>query len=214
MSATTKQDMECPKDGCGYEGSEHAIKVHWGKSDDHDGTLARTHDCEMCGDTFKVKDGRDNPLTCSKLCHDALMSAHDTLESFKRDRFRTCRQCGDEFRTNQGSFLCSRKCADEWRSEHGVIHGPKNPNWRGGSAEYRGVDWLEVREEIRERDDYECQDCGLEQEDAKRALSVHHIVPLRDFDDRQEAHDPENLITLCRRCHMKRERKLDQATGV
>jgi len=206
--------VSCPKSDCGYEGSEHGVKVHWGKSDDHDGTLARTYDCEVCGETTKVKCGRDNPHTCSKLCHDVLMSSHGTLESFIEDRFRTCRNCGAEFRTNQDSFLCSRGCADEWRKKTGVIRGENHPNWREGESPGYGFEWAAKAEEIRERDDYECQDCGLEQEDAKRALSVHHIVPLRDFDDRQESHDPENLITLCRRCHMKRERKLDQATGV
>lgn len=34
---------------------------------------------------------------------------------------------------------------------------------------------------------------------------VHHIKPVRDFDEPQEAHEMTNLITLCKRCHTSAE---------
>lgn len=73
--------------------------------------------------------------------------------------------------------------------------GKDNPRWRGGTS-YNpySVDWTKtLRRAIRERDNYTCQLGGELQGD--RAFDVHHI----DYD--RENCDPENLITLCRKCH-------------
>jgi len=48
-------------------------------------------------------------------------------------------------------------------------------------------------EAIRERDNHTCQICGVKQKG--RALHVHHINGNR-YDCR-----PENLITVCPKCH-------------
>lgn len=49
-----------------------------------------------------------------------------------------------------------------------------------------------LRAAILERDSYRCQSCGLRKE-----LDVHHIIPR----GRGGSDNPDNLITLCRRCH-------------
>lgn len=69
-----------------------------------------------------------------------------------------------------------------------------NPNWRGGlSSELYTVDWTEtLKRSIRERDRYTCQLCGKEP-----SIIVHHI----DYNKRNC--NPNNLITLCRKCHIK-----------
>jgi len=62
----------------------------------------------------------------------------------------------------------------------------------------RPKEWnRDLREKIRDRDNYTCQLCGKSQYDCDRSLSVHHI----DFD--KNNNDPDNLITLCRHCHLK-----------
>lgn len=73
----------------------------------------------------------------------------------------------------------------------------KNPAWRGGTSfEPYSIDWTEtLRRSIRERDHYQCQMCGQSQGD--RVLDVHHI----DYDKKNC--DSSNLVTLCRKCHMK-----------
>lgn len=57
----------------------------------------------------------------------------------------------------------------------------------------------ENKKKARERDDYECQRCGMPQEDHKdefnQKLHVHHV----DGDKRNNSLD--NLKTLCARCH-------------
>jgi len=54
-----------------------------------------------------------------------------------------------------------------------------------------------LREQIRERDSYVCQECGIAQDQLDRRLAVHHI----DYD--KTNNDPNNLISLCQSCHSK-----------
>jgi hypothetical protein len=72
-------------------------------------------------------------------------------------------------------------------------------NWRGGiSFEPYPYDFTnELRELIRKRDNYKCQICGCPQEECLRKLSVHHI----DYDKKNL--NPDNLISLCIKCHIK-----------
>jgi len=73
----------------------------------------------------------------------------------------------------------------------------KNPAWAGGkSFEKYTTDWTEeLREEIRKRDNYECQLCGYSQNG--NSLDVHHI------DYNKKNNTCKNLISLCRSCHQK-----------
>ena len=55
--------------------------------------------------------------------------------------------------------------------------------------------WLEIRSQILLRDHFRCQECGF-----YKHLEVHHIVPK----SKGGTDDPENLVTLCQRCHSKK----------
>lgn len=90
-----------------------------------------------------------------------------------------------------------------------TLMGKGNPNWKGGvSNTYRRATKAnykftpELREAIRQRDDYTCQDCGKVGSGTNRgdALDVHHI------DGQIQNNHFSNLITLCRACHMRRHR--------
>ncbi len=77
--------------------------------------------------------------------------------------------------------------------------GEKNHCWRGGvSFEPYGVEFNdELKEQIRERDNYQCQVCGIYQKDLSRSIDIHHI------DYCKQNNDPQNLIALCTSCHGK-----------
>jgi len=77
--------------------------------------------------------------------------------------------------------------------------GSNNHFWQGGIADYPYPDeWTEIlRDSIRQRDNYICQECGIHQDELNKKLDVHHI----DYDKNNL--DPKNLISLCRGCHIK-----------
>ena len=68
-------------------------------------------------------------------------------------------------------------------------------------GEARGEEWRSTREQVLERDGYECQFCGVteeaHQERHDRGLAAHHIIPESDGG----SDDPENLLTVCQSCH-------------
>ncbi len=77
--------------------------------------------------------------------------------------------------------------------------GEKNHRWLGGkSFEPYGLEFNdELKEQIRERNNHQCQLCRRDQEEFSRLLSVHHI------DYNKQNNDPQNLVSLCDFCHIK-----------
>lgn len=92
--------------------------------------------------------------------------------------------------------FCSRKCQGIWLSNK-----PKNkhPNWRGGiSFEKYGLDFnKELKNKIRKRDNFTCQECNFTEKMLNYILPVHHI------DYNKKNNNENNLISLCRSCHTK-----------
>ena len=75
--------------------------------------------------------------------------------------------------------------------------GKLNHNWKGGTSRLPySVDWVKtLKRSIRERDHYQCQICGINQEEVTH--HVHHI------DYNKKNCNTDNLITLCKSCHTK-----------
>jgi 5-methylcytosine-specific restriction endonuclease McrA/transposase len=121
---------------------------------------------------------------------------------------------------------CSRNTVSSKLKEHdievdkrGSVFGKRNGNYKHGNKTVEhlfGNDWDEIRKEILERDNYECQCCEARDYMVETlyntSLCVHHIVPRYKFADSdgkidfEEANKRRNLITLCPRCHGKVER--------
>ena len=68
-----------------------------------------------------------------------------------------------------------------------------------GKNPRKTAEWFWLRMEAIMRDDYECQECGVlggRKGDAQ--LQAHHIIPVSEGGE----NDPDNLLTLCRQCHL------------
>lgn len=143
--------------------------------------------CPTCDTGFETKSGMRRHHT----------RVHD--ETLAKET-RECSECGEEFECweyRNYHSTCSNECRRASQSE--TIEGEGNPNYVGPgnrrTTDY-GSTWQLKREEILERDGYECRICG-KGDTAKEPLHVHHLTKVRKFDDPDNAHTRDNLITLC-----------------
>ena len=77
--------------------------------------------------------------------------------------------------------------------------GEGNSMWNGGSSflPYPAIFNDELKEQIKQRDNYTCQLCGVPECECLRKLHIHHI-------DYNKENCPENnLISLCNSCNGK-----------
>jgi 5-methylcytosine-specific restriction endonuclease McrA len=81
---------------------------------------------------------------------------------------------------------------------------------------YLSTKWRHFREQILERDHYECQWCkdegrvtrlgGVDAQGNAVVLEVDHIKTLEQYPELRL--DPDNLRTLCKDCHNKRHGRM------
>lgn len=149
--------------------------------------------CERCGGPTLNQ--------WSKYCPDCLAVAKH--ERFYKRVKTTCSYCGKEleiipsvFKKNKHNY-CNTECMAKHYAE--IYTGENSPTWKGGKRHYFG-NWFNARRQTRERDNYTCQLCGAK-EDPNLQLSVHHIINYREFDDKYEANQLDNLVCLCHSCH-------------
>jgi 5-methylcytosine-specific restriction endonuclease McrA len=95
------------------------------------------------------------------------------------------------------------KYRKEWRNKNGYRVGKNAVNYIHGQGygKYSILFNDKLKEKIRKRDNYTCQNCGITEEEHiivfGEVLSVHHI----DY-DKQNCLD-HNLITACRNCNTR-----------
>lgn len=54
---------------------------------------------------------------------------------------------------------------------------------------------------VLERDEFSCRRCGASKEDLRRNPDVYHRVPVRTFENPDDAHTLDNVVSLCPACH-------------
>jgi len=117
-------------------------------------------------------------------------------------RFQKGNKTGPRFQKGHKVYFSwkGRKLSEEHKEkisktnkENRTWKREKNPSWKKGiSFEPYTIDWTEtLRRSIRERDNYVCQLCS------QYGNTVHHI----NYDKKNC--NPDNLITLCGKCHRK-----------
>ena len=109
-----------------------------------------------------------------------------------------------ETRAKISAGLERRPYSLQTRAKIGAAHkglqvGPKNPAWLGGisRAPYAWTFNAELKEEVRRRDGYKCQVCGVPETECRGKLPVHHV----NYDKKNS--DPLNLVALCPSCHSR-----------
>jgi 5-methylcytosine-specific restriction endonuclease McrA len=122
---------------------------------------------------------------CGKWCRSGDKTKHPRWKG----GLPKCVDCGEQL----ASYLSTRcnECHYAW------ISGPNHPQWTGGLPDYP-EEWNEsLKRNVRRRDEYTCQQCGVHQRELNRKLDVHHK------DENKFNCDLDNLVSLCGSCHMR-----------
>jgi len=170
--------------------------------------------CENCDDTKIVPpsyvENSENTY-CDSKCQAEYegRSGHDNGRWKPKIRIN-CEQCDVGFDVHKsryerkGNNFCSISCRADWMSEN--IVGENHHQYKGGTL-YYGETWNRKRKKVQERDENVCQLC---QKQPEQKPDVHHIKPVREFENPNEAHTMENMVQLCRSCHRKMEVKTEK----
>lgn len=198
-------------EGCGMEFYDQKARLSYcdecnPNGGEHNGNYRdaeETAECRLCGTEFEYypsdKDGVFCP-SCVEEAEEFLGAPSWEVRGIERIEF-DCEQCDTTFdlppsdvACGRGRF-CSHECKSRWMSEN--WQGEDHHTWKGGTDRswYTGR-WSSIRQEARERDNHACRLCNKSKEEIGREPDVHHIEPVRSFDDPQNAHRLDNVVCL------------------
>jgi 5-methylcytosine-specific restriction endonuclease McrA len=205
--------MKCSIEGCDEEfDSSRALSVHESWCKDNRGDMRKDYNCEECGSPFESYESKDagsgvNNKFCSRKCKDKSQESGG--------RFVDCNWCSSDVWKSPSQFgessdgysinnhFCDKSCEQSWKREH--WRGEDHPSWSGGSPTHRGASWPEMRRKAIDRDGYKCKVCDMSREEHYNKygqdLDVHHKIPVKEFEQVDDANYLINLVTTCRSCH-------------
>lgn len=124
-----------------------------------------------------------------------IRTGYKTTEETKRNQSIAQKKIGNKPPNRKGFIMPEEHKQKISAANQGILY----EDWDGYvSFEPYGEEFNDsLREKIRKRDNYTCQECGKTQEKLGRKLAVHHI----DYD--KTNNDEDNLISLCHSCHSK-----------
>jgi len=190
------------------------------------------HICKVCSKVFYVKKSRVG-IFCSRACRAEYLKTLTpwnkgkpwSLEVKMKLRKKHANSSGQKHplwqkgHSEETKKLISSIIKNKWQNidfKNKTLEGCKkrdfkgsnNPNWKGGIEPYYGEDWYEQRQRALERDNHTCQICGVPENGIEH--DVHHLIPFR----LNHSNALDNLITLCRSCHMKTGHKREPTLNV
>jgi len=174
--------------------------------------------CDKKFERYEVNETPSNKHYCSSECFGEWVSENNIGEDHPNWNggkiVVNCEWCNNSLQRKPSDLeknshhFCDYNCQGKWRSEYKT--GEDAFNWRGGCKNYYGEKWYSQRRKAIDRDNEQCQDCGMNRDqhydEHGSDLEVHHKIPIRTFNDTAEANKLDNLVTLCVNCHIKREK--------
>lgn len=166
-------------------------------------------ECQNCGNEKKVNPSHNEKVDNHFCDIDCQIEYEDRSKenNSQWDGGKTttsCDYCEDKvsiypYRLKETNHqFCNQDCKDRWTTKN--FAGKNHPLWDGGDF-YYGDTWPIMRKKVQSRDENICRLCGIGESEIGRKPDVHHIEPVRSFDDCENAHTMDNMIQVCRGCH-------------
>jgi hypothetical protein len=143
-----------------------------------------------------------------RFCYNNWFKIKGNASNFRNRKIEAkCSYCHKKIKKNLSQVkdikhvFCNSKCMGLERKES--YKGKNNPAFIDGSSyKHYPQEFTEsLRESIRKRDNYECQNCGMTEEEHLivygRVLEVHHV------DYNKDNCSKNNLITTCKQCNLR-----------
>ena len=114
-------------------------------------------------------------------------------------QFSGCNEIAVEHHTYCAKHLAeSQKRHREWLENH----NKKKPFENAARCNnYNNAEWRNLRREVLERANYECQQCGVTAAESGFPLEIHHIIPPKG--NKELFYNINNCVTLCKLCHAR-----------
>lgn len=160
------------------------------------------HNCLNCDTLFNGK-SKENKF-CSIKCR----SEHKIGKGNgpKKICDNKCEGCGKTYTItpkNKYSKFCSQTCRLKWFSRN--FTEKNSPHYLGENIDhtivYKGGEWREIRKKIINNYNNCCLGCGVNGDEQRRGLSIHHLISPRFFENHLNSNYLPNLIPLCDSCH-------------
>lgn len=131
---------------------------------------------------------------------------HRMFEAYPYEKDRAkfcCRSCNAKYQNRNGGFFKGKFHSENTKNKLRQYTGSLASNWQNGiSFEPYSIEFNnQLKEQIRKRDHYRCQQCFKHQDELyypngqKYSLFIHHI------DYNKQNCNSNNLISLCANCH-------------
>jgi DNA-directed RNA polymerase subunit RPC12/RpoP len=168
------------------------------------GAKERT-ECVRCGREFTYYPSNKDGVYCPACVEAASGLLPDNPAESVEKLSVPCQFCGtvltrypSAVESASYGVFCDLDCYGGWLSAN--VIGEAHHQWNGGVLNY-GEGWWRIRREALQRDGFRCQNCERTKQDLGQNPDVHHLTPVREFEHPENAHELENVVSLCRSCH-------------
>ncbi len=216
---------------CGQEVKNKFVRGHNLKTDE----IRKNNSIRMNGKKYKLgykltKKQREN-ISKGRLIRKEKLGYTNSLETRKKIRKGVLKAYGEgrliptkgkkngmygKKRTEKARKITSIKNKEKWKDLNSKFHkrdlrGEKNGAWMNGiSFEPYGIEFnKELKETIREKNNYRCQQCFRHQDELYYKNGKRYNLIIHHIDYNKKNNSPENLISLCRNCHAQTNFKRD-----
>jgi 5-methylcytosine-specific restriction endonuclease McrA len=155
----------------------------------------KQYKCIDCGNEISYSNYRYGKKRCKSCAAKERYKIPENNPNFKDGRYirpNFCIDCGKEIKNKYSEFC--KSCTELGERNHQYIMGK--------SKEPYSIEFTEkLKESIRKRDNYECQNCNITEEEHLivygKVLHVHHI------DYNKQNCNENNLISTCQGCNTR-----------